>query len=163
MDFRYDTDIWDLHNEGFFIVIPTNIGWKRNGLAVMGAGLAKQASKRFPSLEMRYGSHCVAFKDGAGLYICPFHGENLILLPTKPLNPTHPQLSWKNDACPELIKEGLLLLLSEMNGNDKLIERSIAMPLLGAGLGGLKPEVSMSLIRQVLGDDPRIVICDKKV
>lgn len=50
-------NLWDFHRTDLecFIVIPTNGVLKANGDAVMGAGLAKQAAQRFPTLPKLLG------------------------------------------------------------------------------------------------------------
>ena len=48
-------DIWSLQGEFDYVVITTNIGWKRvNGktTGVMGRGIALQAAKRYPMTEL---------------------------------------------------------------------------------------------------------------
>lgn len=50
-------NLWDFYRteSDCFIVIPTNGVLKSNGEAVMGAGLAKQAAQRFPTLPQLLG------------------------------------------------------------------------------------------------------------
>lgn len=43
-------DIWEYHKQGYWIVITTNGFVKKNGCAVMGRGVAKQAVTKYPSL-----------------------------------------------------------------------------------------------------------------
>ena len=83
-------NVWDYHSKGYWVVIPTNLGWKANGEAVMGAGLAKQAAKRFPNLAKEYGS---VLQDAAKFeeeVIYEDHKTKLILFPTIPLNKEFP-------------------------------------------------------------------------
>lgn len=70
-------DIWEYHAQGAWIIITTNAGLTKSGLAVMGRGVALQASERFPTLRSRLGAAlrtidrsaeaesipCVAFED----------------------------------------------------------------------------------------------------
>ena len=48
-------DIWNVEPKDAWIVVPTNVGWKRDGSNVMGAGLAKQARLKFKQLPYDYG------------------------------------------------------------------------------------------------------------
>jgi hypothetical protein len=49
------TDIWALHDSGFWVVVPTNTCKKKDGSAVMGAGLARDAALRYHDLAATYG------------------------------------------------------------------------------------------------------------
>ena len=49
------TDIWALHDSGFWVVVPTNTCKKKGGSAVMGAGLARDAALRYHDLAATYG------------------------------------------------------------------------------------------------------------
>ena len=42
-------DLWDLHDQGFCIGIPTNGDCRRDGHAVMGAGLPSPPQPAFPN------------------------------------------------------------------------------------------------------------------
>ena len=48
-------NIWDLHEKGEWIGIPTNGNINKDGLAVMGRGVALQAAQRFPNLREDFG------------------------------------------------------------------------------------------------------------
>jgi hypothetical protein len=48
-------DLWSFHAQGAYIAITTNGMVKANGEAVLGAGLAKQAAARFPTLAGQLG------------------------------------------------------------------------------------------------------------
>ena len=54
-------DLWDVHAQGSWIAITTNGVIRTNGHGVMGAGLAKQAADRFPSLPSLLGTHLRRF------------------------------------------------------------------------------------------------------
>lgn len=49
-------NIWDYHDLGFTICIPTNGYVKKNGCAVMGGGLALQANRRYPGFSKKLGA-----------------------------------------------------------------------------------------------------------
>ena len=48
-------DIWDIHNFGETIVVTTNGTVRRDGCAVMGAGVAKEAKERYPNFPFELG------------------------------------------------------------------------------------------------------------
>ena len=48
-------DIWDYHDKGHWIVIPTNGSIREDGACVMGRGVALQAKQRFPNLPHQLG------------------------------------------------------------------------------------------------------------
>jgi len=61
-------DIWDYHAKGHWIVITTNGSLNPRGECVMGRGVAKEATLRFPNLPRQlgerikqYGNHVFAF------------------------------------------------------------------------------------------------------
>ena len=118
-------NLWDLHREhpNCFIVIPTNGVVKANGEAVMGAGLAKQAAQRFPTLPTLLG-HAIQNK-GNSLHCWP--DLRLYALPTK----TH--FSLPSDL--SLICRGLIQLAQAMT---HFPDSVVYCPHLGCGLGQLE-------------------------
>ena len=70
-------DIWDFHNQGHWIVITTNGSVRKDGCAVMGRGVAKQAAERFPSLprevgkRIQQGGNRMWLVAGTGIFIFP--------------------------------------------------------------------------------------------
>lgn len=71
-------NLWDYHPE-HWIVITTNGTIKRNGEAVMGRGVARQARERFPSLALELGK--VLQRGGNVLHLWRCYG--LITFPVK--------------------------------------------------------------------------------
>jgi hypothetical protein len=162
IDVKVGIDIWKLHDEdGYCVVVPTNIGWKKDGTNIMGAGLAKQAADRYPLLPEIYGKFCKANKENTGPYIL-VRQENLsmslILLPTKKLNIAQPHLSWTNRSDPDFIDHQLKLLKEKLKGKE-FEKIKIAFPLLGSGNGRLPQKKSMNLIKKHFYDDERVCIC----
>lgn len=133
-----------------YLVIPTNIGWKADGSNVMGKGVAKAAAEKYPELPGCYGTWCEKYRTELYVHV----GRNVICAPTKPLNPDHPNLSWKNRAKVWLVKESYRQL-------NELARRKgwiIYTPLLGAGNGGLRYETAVKLIREVGMPDNVILV-----
>ena len=140
-------NIWSLKGVP---VIPTNGVVNPRGYAVMGAGLAKQASERYPDLPALLGLHLTKH----GNTVCWFPKYNLITFPTKE--------HWK-DKSPLGLLETSTLKVRELARKLNPIDNPILIPRVGCGLGGLnwdrqvKPmileylhsEISTGLIRLV--------------
>lgn len=135
-------DIWAAHKDGYYAVIPTNLTLRHDGRAVMGAGLAKQALRRFPDLDLAY-----AEQVESGSPCWADHYRRLVLVPTK-----H---NWRNPARLDLVRlcvaymDGLLVTASDIR---------LAIPRLGCGLGGLDWAVVRPMIEALPAD--RILILD---
>jgi len=139
------------------VVIPTNIGWNRGGLNVMGAGVAKVASAHFISLALDYGRYCRAMKSEAE--VC-FHREStMILFPTKPLNQSKPQLSWQSFSHLDLVERSTRQLASLPAVEERLRGVSIYLPLVGCGLGGLPESKVLPILNELLDD--QFTLCIK--
>lgn len=113
-------DMWAHHKDGRYAVIPTNLAVKANGEAIMGAGVALQAARRWPHLPVRYGASI-----NAGHTRLACHDERLLLAPTK-----H---HWKQDANLELVIETINAIATWAADSGA----PLVTPALGCGLGGL--------------------------
>ena len=103
------------------VVIPVNT------VGVMGAGLAKQAKKRYPLVEGAYRSALQAgFLVIGKVFPVYLPEKSLLLLPTKK--------HWRNPSELEYVKQGLMSLTRFMLREPF---KRIAVPKLGCGLGGL--------------------------
>ena len=138
-------NIWSYLPKNYKIGIPTNIGWISTGMAVMGAGLAKQAVQRYPGLLGWWGDLCRTKKMMTPVAAHPT--LPIIAIPTKPLDESHPELSWKQDS-DQWIIEGSLMELNELPG-----DYPIAVPPLGCGCGGLEMRVVIPIMRKYLKSD----------
>lgn len=118
-----------------------------NCVGVMGRGLALQFKLAYPANFKAYKAACDA------QLVCP--GQMLIsetgrLSPRYVINfPT--KRHWKDRSYVEDIDSGLAALASEVR--ERLI-RSIAVPALGAGLGGLDWSDVLPRIKSALNDIP---------
>lgn len=143
-------DIWELKD--YLKVIPTNLGWTKEGLNVMGAGLAKQAAARYPDLTTVYGQACQEMRwQAPGLILY----EDLILFPVKPVNYGYPHLSWKANASYDLITQ-MLTKLRTLARQDKDIK--VAIPLIGTGNGKLEVGPIVTLLHTKLDKLKRDII-----
>lgn len=135
------------------IVIPTNCV-VRNGLAVMGRGVAAEAARRWPGLPLTLGqalqrrgpvAQGLTFRDREGQWRL-FHGGNpvpfaLFAYPTK--------YDWRDDANLELIARAALELRAEARLMGCL---KVALPRVGCGLGKLEWYQVRRLIHDTLDD-----------
>jgi hypothetical protein len=136
-------DIWQAYNAGNFIVITTNGFVKRNGEAVMGAGIARQAKDKFLGLAYAVGQ-AIAKYGNVPLVNLKYR---LITLPTKKI--------WTEDGNLELIEDGLKILVKIV---DELEIEKLYLPRPGCGNGKRSWENDVRPIcEKVLNS--RFVIC----
>lgn len=94
---------------------------------VMGKGLALQFKKRFPETFKSYRAECSEFNLRIGkLHIFDENGKTVVNFPTKD--------TWRDNSKIEYIQKGLAALKAFLNSG---YVKSIAIPPLGCGLGGL--------------------------
>jgi O-acetyl-ADP-ribose deacetylase (regulator of RNase III) len=148
-------DIW--LSEADLICIPTNSTLDKNGRLVMGAGLALQAKRRYPKLPQTTGQiimplcYIRKFPEYGLIRIRVSHNLEIGLLQTK--------TDWRLPSSEELILTSLQKLSFSIEQNNT---KKVALPLLGAGCGGLSKARSRSLINQALGHIAgKIILCDK--
>jgi hypothetical protein len=139
-------NIWEYKNDNNYVVIPTNIGWKKDGKNVMGAGLAKQALAKFPDIDSIYGNYCRYYYDRYRyIDVPPYWYENykLIFMASKPLDLSAPYRSWLQDSSVQQIEISCNQLIQQMEER-KFPE--IIMPIMGVGNGKLKQENVLPLL-----------------
>jgi len=149
-------DIWSL-TETHDIVIPTNIGFKHDYQAVMGAGLAKQCLERYSKTDTRgrnwvalwYGRICAACGPWTPVSIHPLHP--LVMFPIKPMNYDDPGLSWRNPSAIGLIERSAYQLATLRLG-------PVAMPMIECEYGGLTEDVVVTTLERALGDLSHITL-----
>lgn len=108
-----------------------------NCKGVMGAGLAKQFKQKYPKMYLKYKDICNNNKLYIGLiYTFRVSSSNQIIanFPTK--------IHWKDYSRLEWIKEGLVSLIYLIRDTNS---KSISVPMLGCGLGGIKEEEFIEL------------------
>lgn len=123
-------DIWLARADA--LVITTNAMRRRDGAAVMGAGIARQAAERYPGIDRRLGEQLreqgarTELLHRAGQEPWPAETRALVALPTK--------RDWRDPSDLGLIESGVreLAELADREGC-----RSVALPQPGCGLGGL--------------------------
>jgi len=144
-------NLWDY--DGYHIV-PTNWETKLGGEAIMGAGVARQAKRRYPKLAKLYGEIIRANEEP---FVWTVLDYNVICFPTK--------YTWKKPADIGLIESGVhsLQYLDELEVWSLEAEprkKKFYLPWLGTGLGGLKQEVVRPILEEL--SDNFIVVGEYK-
>jgi hypothetical protein len=140
-------DLWQYHEEGWRVVVTTNIGWDpESGRNNMGAGVALQASQRWPDLPLWYGVQCEMQRQA--MPVIQHSARRLIFLPVKPLlDPLRPEISWDQEADLGLIKRGLRqvagIALEEAGPR-------VALSFPGCGNGGLPESLVLPVMQETL-------------
>lgn len=117
-----------------------------NTVGVMGKGIALMFKERFPEAFMEYQSACKKDEVKVGQMFLSYNPEfsgprYIIHFPTKQ--------HWRNPTKQEWVKTGLVAL-KELIINKQM--KSIAIPPLGCGNGGLKWEQVKPMIESELAD-----------
>jgi hypothetical protein len=148
-------DIWKYRGKGY-IVIPTNLGWRKDGSNVMGRGLAAQAASLYPGLAERYGEMCRQYGERLSCVVVSGYDTPLILFPVKPLNKEAPWLSWRSMANLTLIEQNTKCLVDlEKDLKDDL---PILVPAVGCGNGGLALRDVLPILERYLVSDRFVLV-----
>lgn len=117
-------NIWDYHRQpGFVVVITTNGEVKRNGDAVMGKGVALEATKRIPNIASELGK-AMQIAGNQPIFLDNLH---VLTFPTKFL--------WREQSDITLISMSAGILRRKALINPTTV---FAMPRPGCGCGGLQ-------------------------
>lgn len=141
-------DIWSAWKLGFYIIIPTNGFVKKNGEAVMGRGLAWQASQKFPTLPKELGDRIKS----CGNMVFVFMKYRIITFPVK-----H---NWMEDADPELIKLSAIYLQDIFKDNLMGLPTPVFVPKVGCGNGKLNWTNVKPILDKILDD--KFVLCNSE-
>jgi len=121
-------DIWALarQNDGF-VIVPTNTYRRKDGKAVMGAGLALDAAQKHPELPKLLGDHIGEWEDRIFFHV----PSRVICLPTK--------RNWRNPSRLEWIEQGCkeVAVFDQILRDFGFEPPLIYVPSLGCGLGEL--------------------------
>lgn len=132
-----------------YIVIPTNGDVNKEGLAVMGAGVAKIFSLLIPGLKKALGSRLQLY----GNHVNVFHRWRVITVPVK-----H---HWDENADPQLIERSLLELDHVVEFHKKHMGGTIQLvylPRLGCGNGNLSWRVVEPIMAKFMTNESRYVL-----
>lgn len=145
-------DAWEL-SKGNILCITTNDVVKKDGRAVMGKGIAKEAADRFPQLPEILGERIE--ESGSNVYDLGYFGEwNLYSFPTK--------YHWWNKSDKILISISTNQLLGKINILADSIDKKIYLPRPGCSNGGLEWKEVKPIIDK-LDDRFYIVAYDEEV
>jgi len=136
-------NIWECNND--VIVIPTNGFIKKNGSAVMGRGLALQASKKYPKLSEDLG--VLLKEDGDKVYYLPQGEQMLVTFPVK--------YNWWENADLALIRQSasqLSNMFTESYGS------KVCLPKVGCGNGKLNWEDVEPILDVYLNRKPFLIV-----
>lgn len=141
---EYAEDIWTF--DATVRVVPTNAVVKHNGLAVMGAGLARQAVARYPNLPEVLGK-CIRANPKQRVHSIR---HDVLTFQTKD--------DWRDPARLDLIEQSAAELV--VLANKMPHWRTIALPRVGCGNGELRWTDVRPILEAAFGDDPRFVVVD---
>lgn len=159
-------DIWNYHkrqvlNKKSYIIIPTNLGFKKDGNNVMGRGLAYQCATKYPEIPKIYGEFCKnRIKNDIKKQLLVLNDYRLIMFPTKKIILEAPHLSWKQFSDTETIEKSLIELVNLQEFKDGHI---MYVPLVGAGNGGLDKQSIINLLKKYLSNKLNVYIVDKNL
>lgn len=143
-------DIWQLSEQlDAWVVVTTNTVIRNDGRAVMGAGIAKEAAKRFPDLPFSLANHIRRWQDRVYIYQFP-----VICLPTKRNWRNPSRLDWIEKGCHDL-KE-VCRIIESVGDN-----RPVLVPPLGCGHGGLNWERQVRPVVDSILDNERFLMVNK--
>ncbi len=148
-------NLWDYHKQSF-ICIMVNCTPNTKGIAIMGAGIAKQAANRYPALPNILGSTQIEYGAKDGQFFTArsrrpqvFLKYRLITFPTK--------ITWDQDSSLDLIEASCHHLVDIVNKVPQ-IKGSVYLPKPGVGNGNLEWNQVKAVISEILDD--RFIICD---
>jgi hypothetical protein len=150
-------NIWQFHKDNNFIVIPTNMGFTKDNVNVMGRGIAYQAKIKHSNLPEWYGKVLIKRlqnNDNRNLVIENNH--KLILFPTKKLDIVNPQHSWQQNSDLETIEQSCIELKSFAEKN----KQNIYLPLVGCGNGKLNQHDVLPILEKYFSNLDNIFLVE---
>jgi O-acetyl-ADP-ribose deacetylase (regulator of RNase III) len=121
-----------------------------NTVGVMGKGLALEFKRRFPANFQAYKVACKAGRVVVGkMFLVEVQGSNgvrlIVNFPTKQ--------HWRDPSRIEYVRDGLVALADDLRARRV---RSVAIPALGCGLGGLDWAKVKPLVEQSMAKLPEV-------
>ncbi len=122
-----------------------------NTKGVMGAGLARQFADRYPAMLADYRAQCAR-----GLAPGALHAWRATEAPNVWVLNVATKDHWRDPSRYAWAADGLLALRAWLTAHPEV--RSVAVPPLGCGLGGLDWDAVYPMVRAALGDLPQDVV-----
>ena len=124
-------NIWDQKTDGpFWVVIPCNGFWRKDGSAVMGAGVAKEAAELYPGLSSHFGNLLQRYGNKVlSLGQWGKEGKFLISFPSKQ--------HWREPSDLRLIERSCAQLYELWQRAENPYLVTVFIPHVGCGNGGL--------------------------
>jgi len=135
-------DLWDLYLKGYPACITTNCVRKSDGMAVMGAGIALQAARRYPDIAVNLGNILEINGDHPAF---AHIGHDLYSFPTK--------IDWRKESDVDLIVQSAKEMMEFVRSNK--INR-IVLPRPGCANGKLYWSDMSKALKNIL--DGRVII-----
>jgi hypothetical protein len=139
-------NIWQFHEEGEYICIPTNAIVKEDGNAVMGKGLALQCNQKYSEISSIIGARITQF----GNIPCLIKKYKIITFPTKQ--------HWQEEASLKLIERSARLLRIIIKS--KRLSK-VYVPYVGCGEGGLNWNTVKVILEKSFQEDVNKIIIVK--
>lgn len=149
-------NIWDIADEGGWdaVIVTTNGYVRKDGAAVMGRGIALEASNRYPTLAGDLGSSLLTH----GNHVYPFFPNDakysVVTFPVKPIRGPHGEPGWKAKAQIPIILQSVQELIYYV---DRYHWMDILMPRPGCGYGQLSWEKDVKPVLEPLLDNRFVV------
>jgi hypothetical protein len=150
-------EVWRRAGPLGWVVIPTNIGYTKQGVAVMGRGIAKEASLRFVNLAVEYGDFCLKYKERTPVAVTRVIGHhggaNILTFPVQPYYSQAPHLSWRQPADIKLVERScqqLAAMLPEYKESLRIYIGDVGTA------NGLTVGPVRELIQRFFGEDERV-------
>lgn len=143
------------------ICVTTNTVVKANGELVMGAGIAKSFSRRYPTLAKDFGVFILQGRKKFGESWQPpcFIAHEPTLHPSREYKPKivyfPTKYNWKDPSVIDLIEKSLKELVKLTNWNDM---KTVVMTRPGCGMGGLDWNSQVKSLCKKYLDDRFIII-----
>lgn len=132
-------DLWSYPADA--MVIPTNGSVRKDGTAIMGAGVAKEAARRWPDLPDRLGQDIR--EEGVRVAVLLQDDVYVVAFPTK-ISP------WQKSRL-DLIETGARDL-AKLSSRRWTNWETVVLPRVGCGLGGLDWEDVKPVLSRYLDD-----------
>lgn len=139
----YHCDIFSLADRADAICITTNGIIKADGTAVMGKGIALEASKRYPALPLTLSRHIALYGNVPGIIL---QTPKIVSFPTKN--------DWRDNSSLELIEQSAKHLAAMIEANNW---SKVAITKPGCANGNLQWSDVEPIIERYL---PNIYVCD---